>query len=647
MPDRSIDSKSAEPELSSLSQRKMKILDRLDAIGTGFFSFLKIFIFMLLFLAMIFGLAKIITQHGGVVILPFEIGTTENLNSIAIADQLTAELMRIQQIHNFKNNDVILRRNNQYYKRQISAEQSLGNQKLIVPKAELVEFNMANLGTINLGPGSLDPGKLIIAFKGICPFGEPVTTIRGSLQRYGSAIVLVVMKEGNDNIQSWTIKQPIDKNNEEQIHEMIRNASFMIIHDLPQSNVSAKTWEGLKYYTEALEAYHQYDLSGNLDDLSLAGNYSLKAISSEKGYEKPFELLLLLETTYFNIGMQEKAIYYSDEALNSSPSAYAWNNKGYVLNVQGVYWGAIHAFDKAIDIDPHSTSALINKGLAFVGLNKNEVYYEQDISLYLDDAIQAFDKAIDIDPQCAEAWNYKGYALIRQGNFTGGINAFDKAIDIDPQYGEAWNNKGLALVLQGNYIEGIDAFDKAIDIDPQYGEAWNYKGYALIRQGNFTGGINAFDKAIDIDPQYGEAWNNKGLALVLQGNYIEGIDAFDKAIDIDPQYGEAWNYKGYALGKLNRTKKANEAYSKASELGLGSRRINGKVKLFNKAKSFGFITPLEELRNNLLERDDRKDIFFDITGIKPGITIDAGDNVSFEVIKGEKGPKADNIEKAG
>jgi len=565
-PNRSIDSKSAEPEQSSLSQREMNILDQLNSIGTGLFSFIKIFILTLLFLFMIFGLAKISTQHGGVVILPFEISTTENLNSIAVADQLTAELMRIQQIHNINNKDVILRRNNLYSKRQISAEQSLGNQKMIVPKAELVEFNMANLGTINLGPGSLDPGKLIIAFKSICPFGEQVTTIRGSLQRYGSAIVLVVLKEGNGNIQSWTIKQPIDKNNGEQIPEMIRNASFMIIHDLPQSNVSAKTWEGLKYYTEALEAYHQYDLSGNLDDLSQAGNYSLKAISSEKGYEKPFELLRLFETIYFKVGMEKKAIYYSDEALNSSPSAYAWNNKGYVLNVQGKYFEAIHASDFALGLDPNSTSALINKGFALVQLSENEEYPIGAIDLA--DAIQAFDKAIEIDPKYAEAWNYIGYALVRQGNYTGGINAFDKAIDIDPQYGEAWNKKGLALVLQSNY----------------------------------TGGINAFNKAIEIDPQYGEALNNKA----------------------------------YALSKLNLTKEAHEAYSKANELGLGSRRINGKVKFFNKAKRFGFITG-----------DDRKDIFFSVTGITPGITIDTDDNVSFEVIMSEKGLKADNIEKAG
>ena len=43
--------------------------------------------------------------------------------------------------------------------------------------------------------------------------------------------------------------------------------------------------------------------------------------------------------------------------------------------------------------------------------------------------------------------------------------------------------------------------------------------------------------------------------------------------------------------------------------------------------------------------DDGKDYFVHATGLKPNVTIDEGDKVSFDVIEGEKGPKADNVEK--
>ena len=65
-----------------------------------------------------------------------------------------------------------------------------------------------------------------------------------------------------------------------------------------------------------------------------------------------------------------------------------------------------------------------------------------------------------------------------------------------------------------------------------------------------------------------------------------------------------------------------------------SKMVNGTVKFFNRVKSFGFIAG-----------DDGKDYFVHVTGLKPGVTIDEGDKVSFEVIEGEKGPKADKVDK--
>ena len=62
--------------------------------------------------------------------------------------------------------------------------------------------------------------------------------------------------------------------------------------------------------------------------------------------------------------------------------------------------------------------------------------------------------------------------------------------------------------------------------------------------------------------------------------------------------------------------------------------VDGTVKFFNRVKNFGFIAG-----------DDGKDYFVHVTGLKPGVAIDKGDKVSFDVIEGEKGPKADKVEK--
>jgi CspA family cold shock protein len=66
-----------------------------------------------------------------------------------------------------------------------------------------------------------------------------------------------------------------------------------------------------------------------------------------------------------------------------------------------------------------------------------------------------------------------------------------------------------------------------------------------------------------------------------------------------------------------------------------SKMVTGTVKFFNNTKNFGFISG-----------DDGKDYFVHATGLNPGVSIAEGDKVSFEVVAGDKGPKADKVDKA-
>ena len=60
----------------------------------------------------------------------------------------------------------------------------------------------------------------------------------------------------------------------------------------------------------------------------------------------------------------------------------------------------------------------------------------------------------------------------------------------------------------------------------------------------------------------------------------------------------------------------------------------GTVKFFNRMKHFGFIAG-----------DDGKEYFVHQSGLKEGISIEEGDKVSFDVVEGDRGPKAENVEK--
>ena len=63
--------------------------------------------------------------------------------------------------------------------------------------------------------------------------------------------------------------------------------------------------------------------------------------------------------------------------------------------------------------------------------------------------------------------------------------------------------------------------------------------------------------------------------------------------------------------------------------------MEGTVKFFNEKKGFGFITA-----------DDGKDYYVHSSGVKEGVSITEGDKVSFKIVEGDRGPKAEEVEKA-
>ena len=62
--------------------------------------------------------------------------------------------------------------------------------------------------------------------------------------------------------------------------------------------------------------------------------------------------------------------------------------------------------------------------------------------------------------------------------------------------------------------------------------------------------------------------------------------------------------------------------------------VEGTVKFFNSMKHFGFIAG-----------DDGKEYFVHSSGLKEGASITEGDKVSFKVVEGDRGLKAEEVQK--
>ncbi len=62
--------------------------------------------------------------------------------------------------------------------------------------------------------------------------------------------------------------------------------------------------------------------------------------------------------------------------------------------------------------------------------------------------------------------------------------------------------------------------------------------------------------------------------------------------------------------------------------------MKGTVKFFNESRGFGFIAG-----------EDGKEYFVHQSGLKAGAIIHDNDSVTFDVVQGDRGPKAANVTK--
>ncbi len=120
-----------------------------------------------------------------------------------------------------------------------SLGQELSSFRPIVPPSETLEYGgISGIGTIGAARTSLSLGKMIVVFKRLCPGSCPTAIITGSMQIYGSFIIITACLEDRE-VRAWEVKRKIKNRKkipEEYIPSMIRDLAFKIAHDLAKED---------------------------------------------------------------------------------------------------------------------------------------------------------------------------------------------------------------------------------------------------------------------------------------------------------------------------------------------------------------------------------------------------------------------------
>ena len=187
------------------------------------------------------------------------------------------------------------------------------------------------------------------------------------------------------------------------------------------------------------------------------------------------------------------------------------------------YKETINCYDQVIRLNPSSSEAYNNRGIALDNLEKYE------------DAITNYNRAIDLNPSSSEAWNNRGFALANLEKYKDAITSYNRAIDLNPTLFEAWNNRGIALDNLEKYEDAVTNYKQAIKLKFDYLPAWINRGFTLVTNlEKYVEAIADFNQAIELKSDCLPACVGLGIAQTRIGKYDDALDSFNRALEIDP-----------------------------------------------------------------------------------------------------------------
>lgn len=252
-----------------------------------------------------------------------------------------------------------------------------------------------------------------------------------------------------------------------------------------------------------------------------------------------------LGNLYLQQGRIEESIRASEKALELRPHfTDAIVNLGSALRQQGRTGEAIVLFQKALALQPGFAAAHYNLGLALVEAGRT------------DDALVHLREAVSLRPRFAMARTSLGKVLLGRGDLEESLVQFQQAAVLDPGNADAYENLGSAELQKGGSDNALRYYRKALELQPDHANSHYNLGVLLAGKGEVGDAMRHYERALERLPDFAEAHNNLGVLLLKQGRADEAVRHCETAVRLRGDFAEARYNLGFCLFKAGRLERA-------------------------------------------------------------------------------------------
>ncbi|MFC1655062.1 tetratricopeptide repeat protein, partial [Myxococcota bacterium] len=250
-----------------------------------------------------------------------------------------------------------------------------------------------------------------------------------------------------------------------------------------------------------------------------------------------------------------------EQAVSDNPRCFQCHfSMGVLLEKEGKFAQAAHAYQQALKIHPAHLQSAINMSNLYLRLDRH-----REAQMLVSSAVRAAPRDLGLRNQLAAV-------LLASRQYDRAAEQAKGVLLVDERNVQAMIYLAQAYYNWGKHELAERILLKAKEIDDTNALIHNRLGFIYLKMDDMSSAIAAFKKATELDPNLPEAHNNLGVLYNQARDYANATEMLRKAVALAPRFFEAYINLGNALRGGKHFKDAEEAYRRALEVKPDSRR---------------------------------------------------------------------------